>query len=69
MRPRSLECNKEDAQSVSNPDHLDQTHSIHLSRKYFLRVPQGIVREGREEMCPVGSSVCAAGSFRRVKTD
>ena len=42
MKSMTLQCKKEDAKSVSNPDHLRQTRLIHLNRKYFLRVSQRI---------------------------
>jgi len=78
MKWMTLQCKKEDAQLVSNSDHLRQTRPIHLNRKHFLRVLQRIkvfgrttvnVSQGKEEMCLVRLSVCAARSSRRGRME
>lgn len=47
MKSITLQCKKEDAQLVSNPDgDLRQTRFVHLGRKYFLRALQRIGKFG-----------------------
>ena len=46
MKPKPLQCKKEDAQSLTDPGDLGQTRSIHPSRKYFLQVPQRMRKFG-----------------------
>jgi len=46
MKSMTMQCKKEDAQSVFNPDHLRQARLVHLSGKYPLRVSQRIRKFG-----------------------
>jgi len=46
MKLRTLQRKREDAQSLTNPNDLGQTRSIHPSRKYFLQVPQRMRKFG-----------------------